>query len=127
MRKPTIFAGIGVFAAAVIAVAQTGQPQGDKPSQPPKTGVMKMKCDIGSFLVKGSGKITINFRGTLLVYRLKGTVNISGNVRKEFEGFDRVSYFGTGTAVIQGEWRHIQWFGGDMTAVWNGQGYAHTF
>ncbi len=127
MRKPTIFAGIGVFAAALLAVAQTGQAQGDRPAGQPKTGVMRMQCDIGSFLLKGSGKITINFRGTLLIYRLDGSATVTGNVRKEFEGFDRETYFGTGTAVIEGEWRHIQWFGGDMTAVWEGQGYAHAF
>lgn len=128
MRKPIIFAGIGVLAAALIAVAQTGPAQSAQTANSPtKTGVMRMQCDIGSFLIQGSGKLTINFRGTLLIYRLKGTAQVTGNVRKEFEAFDRESWFGTGTAIIEGEWRHIQWFGGDMTAVWEGQGYAHTF
>lgn len=127
MGKPIIFAGIVVTAAALLAVAQTGKGQGEAPAAAPKTGVMRMQCDIGSFLIKGSGKVTINFRGTLLIYRLKGTAKVTGNVRKEFEGFGRQTWFGTGTAVIEGEWRHIQWFGGDMTAVWEGQGYAHTF
>jgi hypothetical protein len=126
--KYGIFAGLAVAltAAVAIAQAQNASPSQETP-QPSKSGVMKMQCDIGSFLISGRGRVEINFRGTLLIYRLKGTRVVTGNVRKEFEGFDRETWFGVGKAVIEGEWRHIQWFGGDMTATWVGQGYAHTF
>jgi hypothetical protein len=125
--KYGILAGLAVALAAGVAIAQAqnSQPTADQPK--PKTGVMKMQCDIGSFLISGKGRVEINFRGTLLIYRLKGTRTVTGRVRKEFEGFDRETWFGVGKAVIEGEWRHIQWFGGDMTATWVGEGYAHTF
>lgn len=70
----------------------------------------------------GVGRLEMTFTGTLLLHRAKGNVQVTGNVRKEYEGKDRVVYFGTGKLVIVGSWRGIQWFGKNMRAVWYGAG-----
>lgn len=86
-------------------------------------GTMHLTTRLGSFrMIDGHGRAEINFTGTVLISKLKGTYEFSGKVRKEFEKGDRVIYSGTGRLVVVGDWRAVHWFGRDMSAVWFGSG-----
>lgn len=89
----------------------------------PNYGVLNFKTKLGSFKVPdGQGELTFSFKGTVLVSKLKGTVNVSGNVRKEYEGREKRVFFGQGTITVKGTWRAVQWFGTDLSARWYGAG-----
>ncbi|MCH8274314.1 MAG: hypothetical protein IH851_05955 [Armatimonadetes bacterium] len=92
-----------------------------------KHGVMRLECAIGSFILEGEGRVEMTFRGGLLLHNFQGTAKVTGDVREEFQGMGRRAWFGTGKAVLEGKWRKVQWFGGDLKAVWYGWGYANLF
>jgi hypothetical protein len=113
--------------AAATAIPQ-GQPAPKRPVKVPKSGTMTMWCQVGSFALEGEGRVEITFTGTLLVSQHDGPpVQVSGRVRKEYEGMGREAWFGTGKAVVQGKWRKVQWFGKNMNAKWVGRGLAMVF
>lgn len=86
-------------------------------------GTMHFRTRLGSFkIINGRGRVEFSFKGTVMISDLKGTHTITGKTRKEFEKNGRVIYSGTGTVVVTGEWRAVQWFGKDMNAVWYGAG-----
>lgn len=97
---------------------------------PREYGVLNFQSTLGSFRLVDSGgklaegKVTIEFTGTLLVSGLEGKLDVSGNLKKEYDGSGRKVYFGTGKAVIDGKFRAVQLFGRNMKGVWNGVGVA---
>lgn len=91
------------------------------PGERPQT--VHMTAKVGSFkMVDGQGTATISFSGTILIIGLDGTVQPSGNLKQEYGDRNRRAYFGTGSLVITGRFRGIQWFGRDLTAKWTGLG-----
>lgn len=123
MRK---FLGIfvGCWLVAVQAFGQAATPE--QRAGLIKTdgfGTMHFQTRLGSFkIIDGKGRVEINFKGSVLISKLKGTSVFSGNVRKEYSKNDREVWTGQGKVVVTGEWRGIQWFGRDLTAVWFGAG-----
>ena len=94
-------------------------------------GIVHLQSNLGSFKLRdGVGKVVLKCSGTVLISRLEahgGTFNkkdiqVTGNLKEEYRGHDKVLYTGTGTLVILGRFRGIQWFGTDMTCTWYGFG-----
>lgn len=86
-------------------------------------GTMHFQTRLGSCkIIDGKGRLEMNFRGSVLINKLKGTSTFTGNVRKEYSKDGREVWNGQGKVVVTGEWRGIQWFGRDLTAVWFGAG-----
>lgn len=128
-RFALAIARLAAAAAVASVVFAQGDPSAAKiPDAQPEYGTMLLQARIGSFALEGEGRIEIEFRGTLLLHRFEGPPPVfEGDVRKEYEGHNRTVWFGRGRAVIEGKWRHLQWFGGDMQATWKGRGIARLF
>jgi hypothetical protein len=129
MRKITLFAA-GAFAVGVLTLGRLyGQGDEAPKADVPESGTMTFESRLGSFvLIDGRGRLEITFRGTFLLQGYEGAPPvIEGTVRKEYEGYGRSVWFGTGRAVLDGKWRKVQWFGGDMKATWTGAGLARFF
>lgn len=132
MRTRAMLAAIRIAASAAlvgVVFAQGRHPAtsgGEAAAQ--EQGTMLLQARLGSFALEGEGRIEIKFRGTLLLHRFEGPPPVfEGNVRKEYEGHNRIVWFGQGRAVIEGKWRHLQWFGGDLEATWRGRGLGRLF
>ena len=132
--KPFVFALTALAAlAGGIAVLAQGSPTTEPSAPAPGTGKAHLWAEVGSFQLEGSGTVTVQFTGTLLIVKADGqpmpTVSMAGNVRKEFESTEmgRIAWFGTGKATINGTWRHLTVFGKKMDATWNGAGIAQVF
>src|SRR5579871_6418162 len=82
-----------------------------------------LTCNLGSFRIQGTdklpaqGHLDFSFKGTFLVVGLEGKIQVTGNVKKEFESSQskRQVYFGKGRVVIDGVFKTAEWFGQDMT------------
>lgn len=95
-------------------------------------GEVVFNAAIGSFKLvspgerNAFGKLEMNFKGTVLLVGLKenAPVQVSGNVRKEYENKDRerILFHGQGRIVVDGTFKAIQWFGRDLSARYNGMG-----
>lgn len=116
IRRYLLISGL-ILAASAFAQVPTGADE------------LVFETHVGSFKILGGGdnahgKLTFSFTGTVLVNGLTGTLQISGNVKKEFENKDRKeqAYFGTGSMTIDGTFQSIQWFGRDMKATFKGLG-----
>lgn len=111
-----------VFGALAVAQPATeAQMNGVKDRS--NCGTLHFSTRLGSFkMIDGFGRAEFTFTGTVLINRVDGTKEVTGNVRKEYEKGDRVIYFGTGKVVVTGSWRGIQWFGKDLSGVWFGRG-----
>lgn len=86
---------------------------------------LHMESNLGSFKIyPGQGRCEFSFTGTVLVSGLNddGYVEASPGVIVEYTGLNRTVYHGTGSIVVSGKWRALQWFGTDMSGVWYGQG-----
>jgi len=89
-----------------------------------------LSCKVGSFRIQGSdklpsqGHLEVSYTGTFLLVGLQGKLQVSGNLRKEFEDpkTQRQVYFGTGKVVIDGIFKTAEWFGRDMNAEFKGIG-----
>lgn len=117
---------VGALAVATYLVAQPATPAQKAGFEGrEKFGTMHLQSNLGSYRsIDGEGRLETTFKGTLLVSKLDGKMNIvSGKLRKEYEGLDRVVYTGQATVVFTGKWRAIQWFGSDMRTVWYGSGF----
>ncbi|MBS1707874.1 MAG: hypothetical protein JSS65_04040 [Armatimonadetes bacterium] len=115
----------GALAATALAGAQAATPeQMGEFAGKPNMGVLHLQANLGSFKsIDGKGRFDVSFTGTVLLANYSGkALQISGNVRKEYDDKGRLVYFGTGRIVASGEWRGLQWFGKDMHAVWYGSG-----
>lgn len=136
MKTKTLLvaSAVALGGAAAVLWAQNTQPQPEPIPSPDQVnpGTMLLKTQLGSFQLEGEGTVEMTFRGTLLIERLDGAVTVVGqnkpdDIRLEFEGYDRKVWFGRGKAVIRGKFRRLQWFGGDLDAVWRGKGLAYVF
>ena len=86
---------------------------------------LHMTCNLGSFKISpGEGRVEISFTGTILVSSLQGEVEKSPGIITEFSGLGRDVYHGTGTIIVNGKWRSVQWFGTEMKADWYGRGHV---
>lgn len=95
-------------------------------SDPTKVEGMHFTCNIGSFkLATCKGRAEFEFNGTALVSDLKGTVIPSGNIKVEYNDKtkNRVTYFGKGKLIVEGEWRGIQVFGKGFKGSFKGYGF----
>src|SRR2546423_1364660 len=118
MRLSSILS-ISFLAVALLPAMALGQ------AQPPPTGTLLFTCNVGSFrFVNGTGKLDFDFKGTVLVSDLKGTVKTSGNIRQEYKGHGRQAYFGSGHLTLDGDFHSLQWFGQNMKGQWVGRGRA---
>lgn len=113
-----------LLAAAFGASAQPATPAQRVGVEPkPDFATLHLRTKLGSFrMIDGQGRVEIQFTGTLLVTQLKGKIDITGKVKKEFDKDGRQAWFGTGRAIITGSFRAVQWFGRNMEAVWYGKG-----
>ncbi|HWP30439.1 MAG TPA: hypothetical protein VNK96_01750 [Fimbriimonadales bacterium] len=119
-----------LLAAFSFLVGQSPSPTREQP----KYGTLRLKAGLGSFRLEGEGRVEMTFRGTLMLVNFEGKIDLQGRVRKEFQGMGRTVWFGARDengrlprAVIEGKWRYLQWFGGDMQAIWKGRGIALIF
>ncbi len=115
LYKPLCIAAIAVFA---FAGAQLN------PAPPPGADTIYLSSGVGSFKIVGGsptappvGRLEVSFTGTLLLSDPQGDLQVTGNLKKEFEAHKKVVYHGTGKVVINGKFFSAQWFGKDMTAT----------
>jgi hypothetical protein len=125
-------AAISAFALTVLLIAGTaiGQQVSSSTASapPPRVDTLYFNSKIGSLKIQGAnedpaeGRIELSFSGTLLVSGLDGRIGTSGNLRREYlnQKFNRQVYSGTGTVIIEGGVRAIQWFGRDMEGKFTG-------
>lgn len=86
-------------------------------------GIIHYQTRLGSFkIIDGQGRVEFDFKGTVLVSKLDGTLSVTGAVRKEYDKHDRVIWTGSGHVVAVGKWRGLQWFGKDLKGFWFGAG-----
>ncbi len=127
--------GIGPVVALTVVGLLVAQPAPAPGVTPPKDkayGTFHMRSNICNYkILDGEGKVTMKFRGTVMVNRLTdlkdskkaGTIVFtSGKARKEYEGHDRVAYTGEGVVEITGKWRGLQFFGTGLDMTWYGYG-----
>lgn len=104
---------------------------------PSKVANCSLKASVGSFKilkrgkVKPSGKITMNFKGTVLLVGASKDCkySFSGNVRKEYDDAsrERIAFHGQGTLTLDGTFTAVQWFGRDLSMNWLGQGVIRVY
>lgn len=96
-----------------------------QPVPPKPYDTMFFQTKLGSCkFINGEGKLQFAFTGTVLLNRVDGTAKVTGNVRKEYDGNGRQTWFGTGQVVVEGKFRAIQWFGRNLSGQWTGNGLA---
>lgn len=137
-----VLVGVGTLPMTLWAQQQMPKPRlnpgtpGTTMPPPVATGVggktLNFKCNLGSFKLlpksgMADGHIEMSFTGTLLVSQFDGKITVSGNLKKEFEGYGRAAYFGTGKVVIDGKFRGVQWFGSGLSGKWTGNGVARLY
>lgn len=94
---------------------------------------LHLQSNLGSFKTrprtptgKAEGRFEISFTGSLLLSDHEGgNVQVAGDLVKEYEGMGRTVYHGSGTVVVTGKWRSLQWFGANMNATWYGNGLVN--
>lgn len=122
------------LAATAVALGAFLFAQGNSPvtrqtiPNDPNVGEIYLTTRIGSFkLLDGTGRVEVNFTGTVLVSGLEGTVATSGNLVKEYASKTKQVWHGTGKIVVDGKFRGIQWFGTNLSGKWRGVGTARIF
>ena len=93
------------------------------------------ETNVGSFkiLPRGdvlpSGDLSMAFTGSVLISELNGAVTPVGNVRREYDNKEhgREVWFGTGKLTIKGSFRAVQWFGRNLKANFNGNGFIRLY
>lgn len=100
------------------------------------TGEVAMKAAIGAFKItspgdrKAFGKVTMSFKGTLLIVGYEGApIVVSGGLKTEYENKkrERIEYFGEGTITLDGKYRAIQYFGRNLDMNWAGNGIIRVY
>ncbi len=122
--------GLGVFAAMHRAHAQSGNL-----GRPTGNGTIHFQTKLGSFKIIAVGKepvtgtLTMTFTGSLLISGAKTPPIIKGNVIEEYSNkeFDKVGYHGTGSVTVTGPLRSIEWFGSNMSGVFNGRAQVRLY
>jgi hypothetical protein len=133
----SIFAGVSLAVGLVIAQSQSTYTPPDylKPKVSSERDDVWFETNVGSFklLSRGdtipSGTLTMNFTGSVLVSELNGTITPEGNVRREYNNKERGKevWFGTGKITITGSYRAVQWFGRNLKAHFNGNGFLRLY
>jgi hypothetical protein len=111
--------------AGLIAVAQDNEEAAPEVNPETDYGTINLATTLGSFrAIDGEGEIEGSFEGTVLFSRVDGDLEVTGEVRKEYENeeLQRVLYTGNGSFRVDGSWRGIQWFGKNMRATMFGKG-----
>jgi hypothetical protein len=116
----TVFAMAGVAAAAPDSTKAQG---------------VNLTTAVGSFKLLWSGDepvmgtLSFDFKGSVLITGLKGTVTTTSGIQKEYEDtkHKKQAYFGSGKMVITGSYTSVQWFGRDMKARFTGRGLFRLF
>ena len=134
-RTVAVVALLGTIVGLGVVFAQT--PPTPTPAPAVETGAVVMKTTVGSFKILSPndatpafGKITMSFKGSLLVTSTKETkITIAGDLKQEYnnEKFRKSVYFGKGTATIEGKFSSIQWFGRDLMMTWDGMGICRMY
>lgn len=120
-RSLMILAAFSMVAAAVPQPA-TPEQRGGLPVNN-DLATLHFQTNLGSGrAIRGSGRIQINVKGTVVLRHFKGTEQITGTLRKEFEDKDYKTYHGQGTITLQGEWTTVYFFGTQISGVWYGRG-----
>lgn len=134
IQTKRIWLGLALASALVGVPAWLSAQSGTiQPAAPQTTNLtLYFSCNLGSFKMLpktelADGHVEVSFTGTLLLSGFQGKAQVTGNVNKEYEGYGRVVYFGTGKAVLDGKFRGIQWFGSNMTGSWKGNGVARLY
>ncbi len=126
--RPIFAAVLTVTALLSVARAQSSHEAG--------ADVINFTTKIGSFKMVGgaptdppSGHLEMSFTGTLLVVGLDGQIQVTGNLKKEYDNakYKRVAYHGTGKVVIDGKYASAQWFGRDLTGTFKGHGIMRLY
>jgi hypothetical protein len=123
---------------AVVALAQQGSyvpPDYTKMKVSSERDDVWFETNVGSFkiLPRGdvlpSGDLTMSFSGSVLVSELNGTITPEGAVRREYhnKAKGKEVWFGTGKLTIKGSFRAVQWFGRNLKAKFNGNGYMRLY
>lgn len=124
---------VSLGATMALSVAQ-GTPA-SKPAdtnKKPIFGGLTFKTNVGSFKLLGagevpaSGKLTIKFKGTVLVSGAGNDTKVttSGKVLREINDTKTMKsvYHGEGTLVVDGKVRAVQFFGRDLDGRFYGMG-----
>jgi hypothetical protein len=120
--------GVAGLAVSVAIFAQSGSSATTPPPPKEETDVLHLETNIGSFkMLDGVGKVELSFTGTILISQLEGTLSASGGLRKEYSARDKQAYHGTGTLVLDGKFRSVQWFGTDLKGRWDGRGRVRLY
>jgi len=121
--KPVCVAAIAIF---TLAGAQQKNPAG--------ADMIFLDSKVGSFKIVGGsptappvGRLEVSFTGTLLVSDAVGKVEVSGNLKKEYDHHKKVAYHGTGKVIVDGKFFSAQWFGRDMTASFKGTAIVRVY
>ncbi|MGV3619025.1 MAG: hypothetical protein ACO1SV_27170 [Fimbriimonas sp.] len=140
MRAFRLSAGlVGVVAAGLLVNLATAQQAAPTTPAKPSTTVpasaykgLTFSTNVGSFKLLGGGdvppqgKLTIQFTGTVLVSGLykDGKVTTSGNVLREIHDTKngKTVYHGTGSLVLEGKAKAVQFFGRNLKGRFFGQG-----
>lgn len=117
----TPFAALSLCTLGWCQPATAAQRQGVPPND--GFGTIHFQTRLGSFkIIDGQGRVEFDFKGSVLVSKLDGTLSVTGAVRKEYDKHDRVIWTGKGRVVVVGKWRGLQWFGKDLKGYWYGAG-----
>lgn len=117
-------AAVGLIASYAVAQGVPNAPHKPLDPKAPMHGV-NFETRVGSFKIKSgadpaTGKLTMNFTGTVLVSGLEpgSKVTVSPGVRREIYDtkHNKAVYHGTGTLTFEGKTRAIQWFGKNLKA-----------
>jgi len=104
MRRYGLLATVGVLGLLyAVGHSQPATPEqrGKLPLDERKYGTLNLSTRLGSFrAINCEGRMEFTFTGTVLISRMDGDVQVTGNVRKEYEFGDRKVYYGTGRVVI---------------------------
>jgi hypothetical protein len=143
MRKPhrtaaAFFASLALLSLPFALFGQGSPAPAPAPANP-EHGTMHLQTKVGSFKLlspgerMAEGRMEISFTGTVLISGLQGTATPSGATRLEYRNQERQRdlYFvpagSTGSLVIDGKYRAIQFFGRDMRATHRGMGIYRLF
>jgi hypothetical protein len=123
-----VFGGIGIGVAMLFLAHRPARAQGMV--RPEGPGIFHFTTNIGSFKLLGSdekdvtGTLEMTARGTVLVSGVDKPPVTTGKLKleKAYPELKKYAFHGQGTLKLQGTWRSVQWFGTDLTGVFNGRG-----
>ncbi len=144
-KKFVLSLATGLVALAAVAQQPAARPApklSDRLKVPPVSTTIPamgihLTTNLGSMKIKrGSeapnfGHLEMTFRGTVLVSGLKGTATPSNGAELEFtqDQYNKKVFHskGIGKLVVHGQFEGIQFFGGDLTAYYKGDGLVQLY